>query len=110
MEVYCYFAEATIQDGSCDERSMEEKEYLKKHHWNFKEVLAELTNCSYEDFLKNYTHDNFFGEHPYSLIDRDIVDMIKEEDLALFINREWMDSDAEQEYKRRLSEGSTVKP
>ena len=35
---------------------------------------------------------------------------IKDKDLALFINRQWFDDEAEEEFKRRLSGGSKVDP
>jgi hypothetical protein len=105
-----YFGEAFIKDGSCDSNELEERAYCEKYHGNYKDELAAVKDCSYEDFLKNYTHDNFFEEHPYAMIDRDVVERIKDEDLALFISREWMDEDAKEEYHRRLSGGSTVEP
>lgn len=106
----CLFGEAFIQDGSCNENELEEREYCEKYNANYQEELEALNNCSYEEFLEKYTHDNFFDEHPYAFIDRNIVDRIKQKDLPKFISREWMDNDAHEEYKRRLAGGSTVEP
>jgi hypothetical protein len=102
------YGEASITDGSCTDNSMNELEFLEKHNGNYIEMQENITELPYEDFIKGYTHDNFFDEHPYSYLDREVLNRIKDEDLGLFINREWMDSKAEEEYKRRLAGGSKI--
>jgi|WetSurMetagenome_2_1015567.scaffolds.fasta_scaffold50361_1 hypothetical protein len=105
-----YFGETSIQDGSDDTNELEERDYCETYDEFYKEQRAAVTDCSYEDFVKNYTHDNFFDEHPYAMIDHDVVKRIKDDDLPLFISREWVDEDAEAEYKLRLSGGSIKEP
>ena len=101
-----YYGSSSISNGSYSENMMEEKEYLESYNNTYIMELADLNNCSYDEFLEKYTHGNFFYEHPVAYIDRDVLDRIKDKDLAKFINRQWMDNKAEAEFKRRLSGGS----
>lgn len=105
-----YYGEATISDGSCYENQMEEDEYLSKYNDKYIDTKALLESCSYEEFLRDYTHDNFFDEYPFGYLDKIVVKRIKDKDLPFFMNREWNDKEAEEEYKRRLSGGSKVEP
>jgi hypothetical protein len=102
------FGEAFISNGSCEDIALEELEYLEKYNGNYMEERKALLDLSYEDFVKSYTHDNFFSDHPYSYLDREVLNRIKDEDLGLFINRHWNDSEAASEYKRRLEGGSKI--
>jgi hypothetical protein len=105
-----YFGEALIQNGSCDSNDLTERNYHERHHMGYQKELAILNDCSYEKFLSEYTHGNFMDEHPYAMIDRNVVARIKDKDLALFISRQWLDDEAKEEYQRRLSRGSTEEP
>lgn len=105
-----YFGTATISNGGCNENSMGELDYIEQYNEEYIDQLSTLNNLTYEEFVKTYTHDNFFDEHPFGYIDRAVVKKIKDEDLALFINREWFDDNAHEEYKRRLAGGSTEEP
>lgn len=105
-----YFGTAYICAGSCNEISMKEIDYLKQYNEEYIDQLLALESTPYEEFIKTYTHDNFFEEHPFGFIDRAVVKRIKDEDLALFINREWFDGKAHEEYKQRLTGGSTIEP
>lgn len=101
------YGEAYITNGSCNDTSLTELEYLEKHNDNYVIEHTALWEKNYESFVKEYTHGNFFDEHPYSYLDRDVLKRIKDEDLGLFINREWNDSQAASEFKQRLGRGST---
>ena len=103
-----YYGDALIMNGGYDENEMEEEEYLSKYNDEYIGTKALLESCSYEEFLRDYTHDNFFDEHPFGYLDKIVVERIKDKDLPRFINRQWNDKDAEEEYKQRLSGGSKV--
>lgn len=105
-----YFGTATIHDGGCSETEMEEIDYVEQHNDEYIGLLALLEACSYEEFLKEYTHGNFFEDYPFGYLDRHVVKRIEDKDLAKFINRQWFDDEAEKEYKSRLSGGSTKEP
>jgi hypothetical protein len=110
-EVDCeYYGDALIVNGGYGENEMEEEEYLSKYNDEYIGTKALLESCSYEEFLRDYTHDNFFDEHPFGYLDKIVVERIEDKDLPLFINRQWNDMDAEEEYKLRLSGGSKVEP
>ena len=104
------FGKAFIKNGSSDITEMEEIPYLEEFNSLYIMELEDLNNCTYEQFLEKYTHDNFFIEHPFGYIDRCVVARIEKKDLPKFINRQWFDEKAENEYKRRLTESSTVDP
>lgn len=103
------YGEIQIWDGSIAKTELNERQYCEKYNEEYKEQLEQITSSTYEDFLKDYSHGGF-DEYPYSYLDRNIVDRIKDTDLPLFINRQWMDPKARETYKLRLSGGSTVEP
>jgi hypothetical protein len=104
------FGEATISDGGYYNNEMEERAFMEAHNGGYKEERKSILELPYDEFVKEYTHGKFFEEHPYGWLDLDIVNRIKDKDLPLFINRQWMDSDAERIFKARLAGDSTVEP
>jgi len=103
-----YFGIATITSSNCYENLITEQEYSEKFNPEYIDKLSDLQEYSYEDFVQNYTHSNFFDERPFKYLDRLVVKRIKDEDLVKFINRIWFDKEAKEEYKRRLS-GISIK-
>lgn len=101
-----YYGTAGIMNGGCSETEMEEIDYIEAFHADYIDKRDTMLKLSYDDFLKQYTHENFFDEYPFGYIDRHVVKRIEDNDLAKFINRQWFDDEAETEYKQRLSGGS----
>lgn len=101
-----YYGTASIIDGSCTETEMEEVDYIEAFHVDYIDQRDSMLKLNYDEFVKSYTHDNFFDEYPFGCIDRHVVKRIKDKDLPKFLNRQWFDDEAEQEYKGRLSGGS----
>lgn len=101
-----YYGTAGIMNGGCSENEMEEVDYIEAFHVDYIDQRDTMLAMPYDEFLKQYTHENFFDEYPFGYIDRHVVKRIKDNDLAKFINRQWFDDDAEAEYKQRLSGGS----
>jgi hypothetical protein len=102
------YGEADIADGSCSDNSMNELEFLEKYNENYLDEKESLLNLSYEDFIERYTHENIFEDYPYTYLDREVLKRIKNEDLGLFINRQWNDEQALAGFKQRLESGSTI--
>lgn len=97
------YGEVHIQDGSYDETKLSAEEYSRKYHEEYKAAYQRIKFSTYKSFVKNYSRGNFFDEFPFSYLDKVVLNRIKDDDLPLFINRQWMDEDVEEMYKRRLA-------
>lgn len=97
------YGEVHIQDGGYNETELEADEYFLKYNEDYKAAYRRIKFSTYKSFVKNYSGRNFFEEYPFSYLDKQVLDRIKDDDLPMFINRQWMDEDVEEAYKRRLA-------
>lgn len=98
------FGEFTITGGSCIEaHDLTEEQWLEGHDEDYQAELRHINELPYEEFLEKYTDWDVCSEPQYVYLGKAIVARIKDTDLPLFINVEWMDDVAEQQYKDRYS-------
>lgn len=97
-----------IEGGSCVEDEVyTEEQSLELYDEDYQFEKKRIQDLPYEEFLEEYSKWNDDGEvdddPKFRYLSKDIVARIKDEDLPLFINVEWMDDEAEEQYKTRHS-------
>jgi hypothetical protein len=117
LTITCLYEEPGMQlygrlqytEGSCIEDAVfTEEQWLEEHDDDYKFEKKNIAELPYDKFLDEYSKWNDEGELDdeckYRYLGKDIVARIKDDDLPLFINVEWNDDDAEQQYKERYSQ------
>jgi len=98
------FGGFSITGGSCIESHEDtEEQWLEGHDEDYQAELRRINELPYEKFLEEYTEWDVYDDPKYSHLGKAIVARIKDTDLPLFMNVEWMDDEAEQQYKNRYS-------
>jgi len=93
-----------ITGGSTvEDQGYTEEEYLELYDEDYKIEKKCIAESSYEDFLKEYTEWDCYDEPKYTALGKDIIDRIRDEDLPLFINVDWLIDSITKKFKTRFS-------
>ena len=76
---------------------------MERYDEDYQAEQRRIQELPYEEFLEEYTEWDVYDDPKYSYLGKAIVARIKDTDLPLFMNVEWMDDEAEQQYKNRYS-------
>lgn len=104
-----FYGRVSFDAGEMSEDvSFDEESYLEDHDEDFKISKQDIQECSYEEFLEGYIQGFDWmeaegGDPRWCILEKYIVERIKDEDLALFINTEWQHKEAEKMYRERLT-------
>lgn len=91
-----------------EDRSYDEESWLEEENEDFRECKREIQEGSYENFIRDYKEgidwEDIGGSPQWSILEKYIVERIKDEDLPLFINTPWMSSEAQRMYSARFEQ------
>lgn len=94
----------TVTGGSCIEsHKFTEEQWLEQHDEDYQAEKKRIAELPYEEFLEEYTEWDVSEENQYAYLGKDIIARIKDEDLPLFVNVDWMDETVDRMYKNRYS-------
>jgi len=98
------YGEFTVEGGSCIESvDYTEEQYLERHDEEYQAEKRWIAESPYEEFLESYTEWDVSCDPKYVYLSKDIVARIKDTDLPLFVNVDWMDEGIDRQYKDRYS-------
>jgi len=98
------FGGFTVTGGSCVEsHELTEEQWLEGYDEDYQAELRRINELPYEEYLEEYTDWDVYDDPKYAYLGKAIVARIKDNDLPLFINVEWMDEETERLYKARYS-------
>jgi len=93
-----------VTGGSCTESyEITEEQWLERHDDDYRAEKKRIEELPYEEFLEEYTEWDVYDDPKYAYLGKAIVKRIKDTDLPLFINVEWMNDEADRQYKNRYS-------
>jgi len=98
------YGDFTVIGGSCIEsQELTEEQWLERHDDEYLFEKKQIETLTYEEFLESYTEWDVSCDPKYVYLGKDIVARIKDTDLPLFMNVDWMDETINRQYKDRYS-------
>lgn len=90
-----------------EDNKMEEEQYLKAFNEDYQAETKAIKGSTYKEFLKNISGmDDLSDEFVWHRhLERHYLNRIKDEDLPLIINHEWLDYSNKEIYLKRIKGG-----
>jgi Ferredoxin-like domain in Api92-like protein len=104
MDVYGTLAYS--EGNLTEDNPMEEEDYRDAHDEQYNEIVSDIEECPYDEFLKNLGGMDTLEDSDacmYSgLVEKHYLKRLKDEDLPLLVNHVWLSNNNKKTYEKRL--------